>query len=401
MGRLCASCLSGRGKSRFDITESFGSRAAWAAQLYSVLSVIGPSGTILGTQGSGNPSCTLERLSILHDAPRMPPPMRRSYPIAVLIVLALGLAAVVPSMAGPAAQARRRAHTSATSAKAHPVRRTATRTTARSTTRTPVRSASVPRGRYLGQARLKSATQSGTRARYGAGRASRFRGVTRGSRGRGRFGAEQAQLQAVRLNMPAPLRGSHESLVHQNEMAEADGLERILDDADLQDRIVHGSLVPVPVSGSLRINTDLPENRRYCRPWTAKFLTDLSRAFTGKFAAGSLEVTSAVRTVEYQRRLRMINGNAAAADGDIASPHLTGGTIDIAKQGLSAKEIGWFRAYLIPLEQQGKIDVEEEFRQSCFHISVYKSYTEPKPASREPVTATPMDSASMLSAPGQ
>jgi hypothetical protein len=40
-----------------------------------------------------------------------------------------------------------------------------------------------------------------------------------------------------------------------------------------------------------------------------------------------------VRTVEYQRRLRMINGNAAAADGDIASPHLTGGTIDIAKQG--------------------------------------------------------------------
>jgi len=97
----------------------------------------------------------------------------------------------------------------------------------------------------------------------------------------------------------------------------------------------------------------------------------------------------------------MINGNAAAADGDIASPHLTGGTIDIAKQGLSAKEIGWFRAYLIPLEQQGKIDVEEEFRQSCFHISVYKSYTEPKPASREPVTATPMDSASMLSAPGQ
>jgi hypothetical protein len=182
-------------------------------------------------------------------------------------------------------------------------------------------------------------------------------------------------------------------------MAEADGLERILDDADLEDRIAHGSLVPVPVSAALRVNTDLPENRRYCRPWTAKFLADLARAHAAKFVGGSLEVTSAVRTVEYQRRLRMTNGNAAAADGDIASPHLTGGTIDIAKQGLSAKEIGWFRAFLIPLEQQGKIDVEEEFRQSCFHISVYKSYTEP--ASHAPITAAPMDSASMVPTPGE
>ena len=197
--------------------------------------------------------------------------------------------------------------------------------------------------------------------------------------------------------MPPPLRGSHESLVHQNEMAEADGLERILDDSDLNDRIASGSLVPVPVSSALSINTDLPENRRYCRPWTAKFLADLSGAHAARFASSSLEVTSAVRTVEYQRQLRHINGNAAAADGDIASPHLTGGTIDIAKAGMSAREIGWMRAWLIPLEQQGKIDVEEEFRQSCFHISVYKNYTEPK----APEKAVPLNAASMLAAHGR
>jgi hypothetical protein len=197
--------------------------------------------------------------------------------------------------------------------------------------------------------------------------------------------------------MPPPLRGSHESLVHQNEMAEADGLERILDDADLEDRIAHGSLVPVPVTSSLRVNNDLPENRRYCRPWTAKFLSDLSQAHSERFAASSLEVTSAVRTVEYQRRLRHINGNAAAADGDIASPHLTGGTIDIAKAGMTSREIGWIRSWLIPLEQQGKIDVEEEFRQSCFHISVYKSYTEPKVPGHTP----PLASTSMLAAQGR
>jgi hypothetical protein len=201
--------------------------------------------------------------------------------------------------------------------------------------------------------------------------------------------------------MPAPLRGSHESLVHQNVMAEADGLERILDDADLEDRISHGSLVPVPASAGLHVNTDLPENRRYCRPWTAKFLADFARAHSARFAGGALEVTSAVRTVEYQRRLRMINGNAAAADGDVASPHLTGGTIDIAKQGMSAREIGWMRAWLIPLEQQGKIDVEEEFRQSCFHISVYKSYTDQKAEPQSPLKATPLVSASILPAHGR
>ena len=217
-------------------------------------------------------------------------------------------------------------------------------------------------------------------------------------RSHGHLAPLPAQLQPVRLVIPAPLRGSHESLVRQNVMAEADGLERILDDDDLQDRITQGSLVPVPVSASLHINTDLPENRRYTRPWTAKFLTDLAAAHTKKFSGTAIEVTSAVRTVEYQRRLRHTNGNAAAADGDIASPHLTGGTIDIAKQGMSPKEVGWLRGWLIPLEQSGKIDVEEEFRQSCFHISVYKNYTAPKGT---PKDASPAATPSMLAIHGR
>jgi hypothetical protein len=48
------------------------------------------------------------------------------------------------------------------------------------------------------------------------------------------LGAVDSSMAAVPLEHAAPLRGSHESLVHQNEMAEADGLERILDDADLK-----------------------------------------------------------------------------------------------------------------------------------------------------------------------
>jgi hypothetical protein len=164
-----------------------------------------------------------------------------------------------------------------------------------------------------------------------------------------------------------------ESLVRQNQKTEADGLERIEDDNDLHDRIARKLLVPVPVSGALTINSTLPQDRRYCRPWTAGFLTDLARAHSDKFHS-SVEVSSAVRTVEYQKRLRRTNGNAAAAEGDIASPHLTGATIDIAKTGLSRQEISWMRTWLLPLQERGLIDVEEEFRQACFHITVYKSY---------------------------
>ena len=198
---------------------------------------------------------------------------------------------------------------------------------------------------------------------------------------------EAASLRKARTVMPPPLRGSYESLVRQNEKSEADNLERIEDDDDLADRITHKMLVPVPVSAALTVNGNLPVNRRYCRPWTATFLTDLARTHNAAFH-GPLEVSSAVRTVAYQKQLMRSNGNATAAEGDVASPHLTGATIDIAKLGLSRQEIGWMRAWLLPLEQAGKIDVEEEFRQACFHITVYKSYVTPRPARKKALQAT-------------
>jgi hypothetical protein len=173
--------------------------------------------------------------------------------------------------------------------------------------------------------------------------------------------------------VPPPLRGSLTSLTHQNEMADSEGLERIEDEDDLADRIAHKLLVPVPTSAALTINSNLPETHRYCRPWTARFLADLARAHTARFKQ-PLEVSSAVRTVDYQKRLMNVNGNAAAAEGDIVSPHLTGATVDIAKSGMTRQELGWMRSWLLPLQLAGKIDVEEEFHQACFHISVYKSY---------------------------
>ncbi len=179
-----------------------------------------------------------------------------------------------------------------------------------------------------------------------------------------------------RLIMPAALVGSHEILLHQNVMADQDGLGRIQDDADLDAMRERGILVALPAGPALAVDERLPGNRRCSRPWTAQFLTDLSRDYYRHFHA-PLQLTSAVRTVAFQQRLIHHNGNAAPADGDTASPHLTGQAVDLGKRGMSLVEIAWMRGYLLPLIQSGKIDVEEEFKQSCFHISVYRTYAPP------------------------
>jgi len=181
-----------------------------------------------------------------------------------------------------------------------------------------------------------------------------------------------------RLVVPAPLKGSREILVHQNLMADDEGLERVRDDYALNRLRAAHQLVNLPESASLRVNPELNGDRRCARVWTVKFAADMAREFYARFRE-PLQVNSAVRTVAYQVRLQRTNGNAAGVGGEAASPHLTGQAIDIGKRGMSMAEIAWMRAYLKPLMDAGKVDVEEEFQQACFHISVYKSYL---PASR-------------------
>jgi hypothetical protein len=164
-------------------------------------------------------------------------------------------------------------------------------------------------------------------------------------------------------------------------MADSEGLQRIQDDEDLEQMRAARALVPIPIAAGLRSDERLPPNRRYCRPWTALFLSALAQAHYSRFHT-ALQVNSAVRTVQFQQQLLRVNGNAAPAEGDTASPHLTGQAVDVAKHGLSVTEIAWMRAYLLPFVQQGKIDVEEEFQQACFHISIYERYVPSKTPNR-------------------
>jgi len=182
-----------------------------------------------------------------------------------------------------------------------------------------------------------------------------------------------------KLMVPPPLKGTREILVHQNQMADQEGLSRIEDDADLDRMRAAHLLLPFPDIVALDVNDELPYNRRCARPWTVKFVGDMARSFYARFHE-PLRLSSAVRTVDFQLRLQRVNGNAAAVDGDTASPHLTGQAVDFGKSGMSREEIAWMRAYLLPLMQAGKVDVEEEFQQACFHISVYSSYAPKKRA---------------------
>jgi len=171
-------------------------------------------------------------------------------------------------------------------------------------------------------------------------------------------------------------RPSHDSLLKQN--AEIDRLElpRIQDDTELEQLKLDGKLVPIIPSEALRVDPRLDPDRRYCRPWTLKFVDDLAAAYHQEFG-DQIQVNSAVRTVVVQKKLRRHNRNAAPAEGEIASSHLAGVTVDLQRRGMTKKEIKWVENYLIPMKAAGLVEPEEERRQWVFHIMVSDRYSEP------------------------
>jgi hypothetical protein len=170
------------------------------------------------------------------------------------------------------------------------------------------------------------------------------------------------------------LRGSHESLLRQNDEINRLSLPRIANDLELQELELREELVPLHDSHSVVVASNLESIRRYCRPWTRDFVEDLSQAYYQKFHK-PLYVTSAVRTVEQQARLRRWNRNAAPIEGDTASSHLAGLTIDIGKRGLTRREKDFINGFVLPLQNAGLVEAAEERRQACYHIMVSDRYT--------------------------
>jgi len=181
-------------------------------------------------------------------------------------------------------------------------------------------------------------------------------------------------------------RPSHESLLIQN--AEIDRLElpRIQDETELEALKADGSLLEIRAGETLRFDPRLDPSRRFCRPWTLDFVNDLSQAYYNRFHQ-QIQVNSAVRTVKVQKKLRRHNRNAAPADGDTASSHLAGVTVDLQRRGLSKEQVRWMEHYLFYMKSIGLVEPEEERRHWCFHIMVSGRYNE----WRETQTIIPID----------
>ena len=178
-----------------------------------------------------------------------------------------------------------------------------------------------------------------------------------------------------RLRWNPVFRPSRDSLLRQNEEIDRLDLPRIQDDAELEQLKVSEDLVPIVAGETLRFDPRLDPDRRYCRPWTRELVDDLSQAFYKQFH-GQIQVNSAVRTVKIQKKLRRHNRNAAPAEGEIASSHLAGVTVDLQRRGMSREQIKWMQEYMLPLKNLGLIEPEEERRQWVFHVMVSERYTD-------------------------
>ena len=170
-------------------------------------------------------------------------------------------------------------------------------------------------------------------------------------------------------------RPSHESLLIQNAEINRLDLPRIQNDTELEALKADGSLLEIRSGEMLRFDPRLDPSRRYCRSWTLDFVDDLSQAYFNRFHE-QIQVNSAVRTVIVQKKLRRHNRNAAPADGDTASSHLAGVTVDLQRRGLNKDQVHWMEHYLFYMKSLGLVEPEEERRHWCFHIMVSGRYSE-------------------------
>src|ERR1700723_1689595 len=181
-------------------------------------------------------------------------------------------------------------------------------------------------------------------------------------------------LRRMRSILWYPLfRPSHDSLLRQNEEIDRLSLPRIIGDKQLEELKASGELVPFEATDSLKIEPTLDPSRRYARVWARDFVNDLSEVYYARFHA-QIQLNSAVRTVKVQKKLRRRNRNAAPADGETASSHLAGITVDLQRRGMTKDEIRFVEYYLFYLRALGLVEPEEERRHWCFHIMVSDRY---------------------------
>jgi hypothetical protein len=159
---------------------------------------------------------------------------------------------------------------------------------------------------------------------------------------------------------------SHESLLRQNICVDQMGLERIQNEQELSEMVAQGKLRALPVTEALRVSPSLPQERRYVLSFVTPFLLSLSEQYYAKFGI-PLVIDSAVRSREIQERLRRTNRAAAPVDGETASSHESGCTVDLSKR-MSRAQRQWLEAMLSYEVAMNHVIVENE--KACYHVMV-------------------------------
>jgi Family of unknown function (DUF5715) len=159
---------------------------------------------------------------------------------------------------------------------------------------------------------------------------------------------------------------TRESLIMENGAANDEGLPRYSTMKDVQRAVNRGELIPLAAYTGINLSSRLPAARAAARPEVVTFLYTVGAAHA-QFSPHPIIVDSAVRPASVQRSLHL--RNAAPWKGDRASPHLTGATIDLKRQGRS--DDAWMIAYLSAAQSAGRVHVIEE--KSCWHIFVIEA----------------------------
>ena len=164
----------------------------------------------------------------------------------------------------------------------------------------------------------------------------------------------------------AAFAATHNSLLVENGYANDEGLSRYETMTDVQQAVESNILVPLADYKGVILSARLPSARCAARPEVITFLYTVGAAHA-QFSPHPIIVDSAVRPVQVQRRLHL--RNAAPARGERASPHETGATVDLKRQGRA--DDAWMVAYLSVEQAAGRVHVIEE--RNCWHIFVRRA----------------------------
>lgn len=159
----------------------------------------------------------------------------------------------------------------------------------------------------------------------------------------------------VAARLAPELRGSHDSMVRQNEAAQVNHYAFVRDEQQIHDLIGRNELVEVRATRELAFKG---VSYAYARPVVREFVERLAHDYH-EACDTPLVVTSLVRPLSRQPR------NASPL-----SVHPAGMAVDLHIPPLPACRI-WLEKHLLALEARGVIDVTRERRPPHFHVAVY------------------------------